>query len=69
MSSIYDTDTFRWTDILLGVFYFLALVGLGLAIAVNFRPLYYACIDWFDIEKSSGITRSEIILNNDTLID
>lgn len=69
MSSIYDTDTFRWTDILLGVFYFLALVGLGLAIAVNFRPLYYACIDWFDIEKSSGITRSEIILNYDTLID
>ena len=69
MSNVYDTDTFRWTDILLGLFFFLALVGLGLAIAVNFRPLYYACIDWFDIEKSSGLPRDEIILNYDTLID
>ena len=34
MSNVYDTDTFRWTDILLGIFFFLALVGLGLAIAI-----------------------------------
>ena len=67
--NVYDTDTFRWTDILLGIFFFLALVGLGLAIAVNFRPLYYACIDWFDIEANSGLPRDEIILNYDALID
>ena len=69
MSNVYDTDTFRWTDILLGIFFFFALVGLGLAIAVNFRPLYYACIDWFGIEESSGLAREEIILNYDALID
>ena len=67
--NIYDTDTFRGTDILIGIFFFFALVGLGLAIAVNFRPLYYACIDWFNIEENSGLPREEIIKNYDALID
>lgn len=68
-NNIYDTDTFRGTDIVLGICFFLALVGIGLAIAINFRPLYYGSIGWFNIEETSGLSREEIILNYDALID
>ncbi|MCR5204319.1 MAG: TIGR01906 family membrane protein [Lachnospiraceae bacterium] len=67
--NVYDTDTFRGTDILIGIFFFLALVGLGLFIAVNFRPIYYGCINRYGIEEVSGLSREEIILNYDALID
>ena len=64
-----DSDSFRGTDILLGICFFLGLLGLGLAIAVNFRPLYYWNIDNFDLEKVSGLSRDTIIENYDALID
>ena len=58
-----DSDSFRWTDIVLGICFFFGLVGLGLFIAVNFRPLYYWSIDLFDIEQESGFTREVIVEN------
>ena len=67
--NVYETDTFRGTDILIGIFFFFALLGIGLFIAVNFRPLYYACIDRYGLEEASGLSRDEIILNYDALID
>lgn len=64
-----DSDSFRWTDIVLGIFFFLGLVGIGLAIAVNFRPLYYWNIDNYGLEEVSGLDRETIIENYDALID
>ena len=64
-----DSDSFRWTDIVLGIFFFFGLVGLGLAIAVNFRPLYYWNINNFEIVEASGLDRETIIENYDALID
>jgi len=64
-----DSDSFRWTDIVIGIFFFLALVGIGLIIAINFRPLYYWNIDNYKIIEKSGLDRETIIENYDALID
>lgn len=63
-----NSDSFKPSDILLGVFFFFALLGLGLFIAINFKPIYYSCIDKYELEKASGLDREEIILNYDALI-
>ncbi len=62
-------EPFMWTDILLGILFFLALVGLGLTIALNFRPLYYWNIEWLELEKTSGLTAEVIKTNYNALID
>ena len=64
-----DSDSFRARDILLGIFFFFALLGLGLLIAINFRPLYYSCIEKYRLEEKSGLGREEIIENYNALID
>lgn len=56
-------------DILFGVLFFFALVGIGLAIVLNVRPLYYLAIKLFDIEEKSGYSVNEIKLNYNALID
>ena len=62
-------DTFRWTDIPTGICFLIALVAIGLAIAVNFRPLYYLNISWLDIPESSGLNAVIIKENYNALID
>lgn len=62
-------EKFNWTDIILGVFFFLGLLGLGLIIAINFRPLYYWNISWLGLEESSGYSAEVIKENYDALID
>lgn len=64
-----NSDAFRARDILLGVFFFFTLLGLGLGIAINFKPIYYTCIDKYGLEEASGLSREEIIENYDALID
>ena len=64
-----DYDSFRWTDLIIGICFFFALIGIGLFLAVNFRPFYYWSISAFNIEEESGFSRDEIIENYDTLID
>ncbi|MCR4991876.1 MAG: TIGR01906 family membrane protein [Lachnospiraceae bacterium] len=63
-----NSDSFKPKDILLGVYFFFALLGLGLFIAINFKPIYYTCIDKYELEEASGLSREEIILNYDALI-
>lgn len=62
-------ESFNKVDIILGILFFLSLVGLGLAVALNFRPLYYWNIKWLDLEKSSGLTVDVIKENYNALID
>jgi len=62
-------EKFVWTDIILGIFFFLSLLALGLLIAINFRPLYYWNIDWLDLEQNSGFSAAVIKENYDALID
>ncbi|MCR5323354.1 MAG: TIGR01906 family membrane protein [Lachnospiraceae bacterium] len=62
-------ERFRWTDIPTGIFFFIALVAIGLAIAVNLRPLYYLNISWLKIPESSGLNAVVIKENYNALID
>ncbi len=66
--NVFDTDTHRGTDILLGVCFFFALVAIGLAIAINFRPMYYGCIN-DTMSAKTGLNREQIIENYNALID
>ena len=61
-------EGFHWTDIPTGVCFFIMLVTVGLAIAINLRPLYYLDITWFDITGSSGLNAVVIKENYDALI-
>lgn len=56
-------------NILIGVLFLLFLISLGLIVAINFRPLYYADIKWLGLEKSSGLAAEVIRQNYDALID
>lgn len=69
MVSFDDRDRFKHSDILIGIAFALFLISLGVIIAINFRPMYYLCIKWFDIEKNSGLSVAEIKLNYNALID
>ena len=62
-------ETFKWTDIPTGICFFIALVAIGLAIAINFRPLYYLNISWLNIPESSGLNAVVIKENYNALID
>ena len=64
-----DSDSFRWTDLIIGICFFMGLLGIGLYIAVNFRPLYYLSIDMYDIEAESHLSREVIKENYNALID
>ncbi len=69
-SSVPNTESNRkWADPLIGILFFFCLVAIGLGIALNFRPLYYLCIKWFDIEAQSGLSKSVIKENYNALID
>ena len=62
-------ERFRWTDIPTGIFFFIALVAIGLAIAVNLRPLYYLNISWLKLPETSGLNAVVIKENYNALID
>lgn len=56
-------------DIGIGVVWTLFLISLGLILAINLRPLYYANIHWFQLDKYSGLSINEIKSNYNALID
>ncbi|WP_051650771.1 TIGR01906 family membrane protein [Lachnoclostridium phytofermentans] len=56
-------------DIGIGVVWTLFFISLGLILAINLRPLYYANIHWFDLDKTSGLSINEIKANYNALID
>ncbi len=62
-------ERFRWTDIPTGICFFIALVAIGLALAINFRPLYYLNISWLKLPESSGLNAVVIKENYNALID
>ncbi len=66
----YETPVrFRWTDIPTGIFFTFALIALGLALAINLRPLYYLNISWLELEQASGLNAVVIKENYNALID
>lgn len=62
-------ERFRWTDIPTGLFFAISLLAIGLALAINLRPLYYLNISWLDIPESSGLNAVVIKENYNALID
>lgn len=62
-------ERFHWTDIPTGICFMVALLAIGLAIAVNFRPLYYLDISRLNIVEKSGFNAVLIKENYNILID
>lgn len=62
-------ERFRWTDIPTGICFAIALLALGLGIAINLRPLYYLNIKWLNLSESSGLNAVVIKENYNALID
>lgn len=56
-------------NILIGILSLIFFISLGLIVAINFRPLYYADIKWLNLEQASGLNADVIRLNYDALID
>ncbi len=48
---------------------FFLIVSFSVTLTLNFRPLYYMDIDALNIEQRSGLSKEEIKLNYDALID
>ena len=47
-------EHFHWTDIPTGICFAIALLAAGLALAINFRPLYYLDIRLLNLVEASG---------------
>ena len=62
-------ERFHWTDIPTGICFMIALLAAGLALAINFRPLYYLDISWLNLVEKSGFNAVVIKENYDILID
>lgn len=60
---------FKITDLFIGLIFTLLFISIAVVITINFRPLYYMDIKLLNLEAASGLTRSEIIRNYNTLID
>lgn len=59
----------KFSDILVGIVFTLLFISIAVVFTVNFRPLYYMDIKLLNIEATSGIRHSEILLNYNALID
>lgn len=62
-------ERFHWTDIPTGLFFAIALLAIGLALAINLRPLYYLDISRFGLVEESGLNAVVIKENYNALID
>ncbi|MBD5089579.1 MAG: TIGR01906 family membrane protein [Clostridiales bacterium] len=60
---------FNPKDCLLGLLFLLLFIGIGLNIAIFFRPLYYWDISFLSLEEHSGLVKEEILANYNALID
>lgn len=60
---------FRFRDVLTGFLFLFFLIGIGLNIAIFFRPLYYFDIKFLDLESYSGFSKEQILENYNALID
>ena len=59
----------RLRGVLTGILFTLFFISVGLMIAINFRPLFYADIKLLNLEAQSGLPASIIKENYDALID
>ncbi len=64
-----SSERFHWSDIPTAICFAVALLALGLILAVNLRPLYYLDIKWFKISETSGFNPVIIKENYNALID
>lgn len=60
---------FRIQDFFFGILFLLLFIGIGLNIAIFFRPLYYWDISHLSLEEYSGLSKEEILSNYNTLIN
>ena len=60
---------FRFRDVLTGIMFLFLFIGIGLNIAIFFRPLYHFDIGFLDLESYSGFSKKQILENYNALID
>jgi len=57
------------TNITLAVILAFLIISFSVVFTLNFRPLYYFDIDYLSISESSGLSKEDIKVNYDALID
>ena len=57
------------TNFLYSIFISISIIILCINFTLRFKELYYFDIDYLDIESISNLSKEEIILNYDYLID
>lgn len=57
------------SNIVVAVCCMLFIISAAVVFTLNFRPLYYADINWLHIEQNSGYSREVILENYNALID
>lgn len=62
-------NTFKVSDIVIGIIFTLLFISIGVITAVNFRGIYYFDVDYLKIVESSGMDKNTITQNYDALID
>lgn len=60
---------FHFTDIIVGIFFTLFFLSLGIITVINFRPLYYIDIQFLNIPDTTGLSKQIIMDNYNALID
>ncbi len=59
----------RWLTIGLSLAIMIFIISFSIAVPILCRPFYYAQIDSLDLEKESGLTRTEIVKAYDEMMD
>lgn len=70
METPYEEKARReYGDVLVGLLFLVVFIAAGLALVVNFRPLYLWNIKWLKIEEITGMSSVVIKSNYNALID
>jgi integral membrane protein (TIGR01906 family) len=60
---------FKFSDILVGIIFTLLFISIAVVFTINFRPLYYIDVNLLNVGATSGMERTDILLNYNALID
>ena len=60
---------FKLIDLFIGLVFTLLFISIAVVFTINFRPLYYLDVKLLNIEALSGLSKTDILMNYNALID